>query len=133
MGARLEEVQLLINKTQPSCICLLEILLDNPKYNINRKYDLYATILPEQRSKGGEAKAVRKDISHRRLDIRTTIQASHSSGNPTYGEKQENIMFSLPSPPKHSKRGRHKGAPRLAFNTNILTGRLKRTQYSMGQ
>ena len=50
-------------------------MLDNPKYNIDRKYDLYAKILPGQRSKDGAAIAVRKDIPHRRQNIRTTIQA----------------------------------------------------------
>ena len=33
LRARHKEVRLLINKIQPSCICLQEIMLDNPEYN----------------------------------------------------------------------------------------------------
>ena len=90
LRARLEEVWLLINKMQPSCICLQEIMLDNPKYNIDRKY--------WQRSKGEAAIAVRKDIPHRRLNIRTIIQAVALEIQPM--EKSKRPLFSIYLPPQ---------------------------------
>ena len=49
-------------------------MLENVKYNLGRKYDFYATITPGQRSKGGTAVKIRKEIAHKRPNIRTTFQ-----------------------------------------------------------
>ena len=45
------------------------------KYNLGREYKFYATIPPGQRSKGGTAVAIIKEIAHKRLNIKTTLQA----------------------------------------------------------
>ena len=50
-------------------------MLENVKYNLGRKYEFYATIPPGQRSKGGAAVAIKKEIAHKRPNIRTTLQA----------------------------------------------------------
>ena len=75
LRARHEEVWLLINNIQPSCIYLQEIMLNNNNYSIERRYKLYVSIPLRQRSKGGVAIAIKKEISHKRLNIRTTLQA----------------------------------------------------------
>ena len=41
--ARHEEVQLLMNRHQYSCIYLQVVMLENNKYNLGRKYKFYAT------------------------------------------------------------------------------------------
>ena len=61
--ARHEEVELLMNKSQPSCICLQEVMPENVKYNLVKEYKFYAIILPVQRSKGGTAIAIKKGNS----------------------------------------------------------------------
>ena len=60
MIARHEEVRLLMNRHQPSCICLQEVMLENDKYNLRREYKFYATNPLGQRSKGGTALQLRK-------------------------------------------------------------------------
>ena len=49
-------------------------MLENYKYNLGREYEFFATTSPGWRSKGGTAGAIKKDITHKRLNIRTTIQ-----------------------------------------------------------
>ena len=49
-------------------------MLENDKYNLGREYKFYATPSPRQRSKKGTAVAIKKEITHRRLNIRTTNQ-----------------------------------------------------------
>ena len=71
---RQEEIWLLMNRNQPSCICLQEVILENDKYNLERLYKFYATTPPGRRSKGGTAVAIKKDITQKRLNIRKTIQ-----------------------------------------------------------
>ena len=41
---------------------------------MGREYKFYATTPPSQRSKGGTAVAIKKKITQKRLNIRTTIQ-----------------------------------------------------------
>ena len=43
LRARQDEVQLLMNNIQPSCICLEEVVLENIKYILVRKYEFYST------------------------------------------------------------------------------------------
>ena len=38
LKARHKEVQLLMNRFQPSCMCLQEVMLENVKYNLGREY-----------------------------------------------------------------------------------------------
>ena len=49
-------------------------MLGNVKYNLGKEYNFYATISPGQRSKGVTAVAIKKEIAHKRLIIRTTLQ-----------------------------------------------------------
>ena len=49
--ARHKEVWLLLNRFQPSCIYLHEIMLENVKYNLGREYEFYTIIPLGQRSK----------------------------------------------------------------------------------
>ena len=72
--ARHKEIRLLMIKFQPSCICLQKVMLENVMYNLERKYNFYATISPGQTIKWGTAVAIRKEIAHKRLNIRTTLQ-----------------------------------------------------------
>ena len=55
LGARHEEVQVLMNKIQPNCICLKELMLENNEYSIGREYKGFATIPPDQRNKESTA------------------------------------------------------------------------------
>ena len=48
-------------------------MLESNKYSLGREYEFVATP-PGQRSKGGTAVAIKKDITHKRLSGRTTIQ-----------------------------------------------------------
>ena len=52
-------------------------MLENVKYNLGREYNFYATFPPAQRSKEGTAVAIRKEITHKILNIRTII---HTGG-----------------------------------------------------
>ena len=54
-----EEVRLLMNKFQPSCICLQEIILEKVKNNLGREYKFYAIIPLDQKSKGRVAIAIK--------------------------------------------------------------------------
>ena len=49
-------------------------MIDNPKYNQERKCEFYTTDSPGQRSKGGAAIAIKKEIIRRRPNIRTILQ-----------------------------------------------------------
>ena len=49
-------------------------MLENDKYSLGRENKFYATTPLGQRSKGGTAVAIKKDITHKRLNIITTIQ-----------------------------------------------------------
>ena len=75
LKVRHEDIRLLMNRLQLSYIFLKEVVLKNVKYNLGREYNFYATVLPGQRSKGGTAVAIRIEIPHKRLNIRTTLQA----------------------------------------------------------
>ena len=70
---RHKEVRLLMNRFQLSCICLQEVILENVKYNLGREYDFYATSTLGQRSKGGTAVAIKKEMTHTRRIIKTTL------------------------------------------------------------
>ena len=64
----------MMNRHHPSCVCLQEVMLENNNYNLGREYEFYAAVPLGLRSKGGTAIAVRKDIHHNRLNLRTTLQ-----------------------------------------------------------
>ena len=55
----------MINRHHPSCVCLQEVMLE---------YEFHAAVPLRLRSKRGTAIAVRKDINHNRLNLRTTLQ-----------------------------------------------------------
>ena len=67
-----EEVRLLMNRRQPSCVCLQKLMLENNKYNLGREYQLHAAVPLGLRSKGGTAIAIRKDITHKQ-NLKTTL------------------------------------------------------------
>ena len=48
-------------------------MLQNVKYNPRREYELYAIIPLGQRSKGGTAIAIKQEIAHKILKIRTIL------------------------------------------------------------
>ena len=50
-------------------------MLENVKYNLGSEYEFYATIPLGHRSKGGTTVAIKKEIAHKRLNIRKTHQA----------------------------------------------------------
>ena len=52
-------------------------MLEKDKYNLEREYKFYATTPLGQRSKGGTTVAIKKKITHKRLNIRTTIQVGN--------------------------------------------------------
>ena len=52
---RHEDVRLLMNRHQPSCICLQEVMLENNEYNLGQEYKFHETIPLGRRSKGGIA------------------------------------------------------------------------------
>ena len=91
----------------------------------HRQKILYATIPTGQKSKGRAAIAVRKDIPHSRLNIKTTIQAVALEIQPM--GKSKITLCSIYLPPRHNKRGRHEGASKSASNTNNFAGRLEHT------
>ena len=49
-------------------------MLENVKYNLGRVYKFYEKIPPDQKSKGGTAVAIKKEIAQKRLNIRATLQ-----------------------------------------------------------
>ena len=49
-------------------------MLENINYNLGREYEFYAAVPLGLRSKGGTAIAVRKDIHHNKINLRTTLQ-----------------------------------------------------------
>ena len=49
-------------------------MLQNSNYNFGREYEFHSAVPLRLRSKGGTAIAVRKDINHNRLNLRTTLQ-----------------------------------------------------------
>ena len=72
LRARHEEFRLLMNRHQPSC--LQEVMLKNNNYNLGREYEFHAAVHLGLRSKGGTTIAVRKDINHNKLNLKTTLQ-----------------------------------------------------------
>ena len=50
-----------MNKKQPSCIYLREILLENTNCNLGIEYEFYATVPPGQRRKGKTAIRIKKE------------------------------------------------------------------------
>ena len=61
----------------------------NTKYHLEIEYKFYATVCRSQRSNGGTAIAMKKDIPHKRLIIRTILLSSSAGGLP--GKKKNNI------------------------------------------
>ena len=55
---KLDMKKYLINKNRPSCICLQEVMTDNSKYNLGRKYKFM-----QQSLQAKEAKVGRKQIN----------------------------------------------------------------------
>ena len=49
-------------------------MLENNNYNLGREYEFHAAVPLGLRSKRGTIIAVRKDITHNRLNLRTTLQ-----------------------------------------------------------
>ena len=121
-----------MNRFQPSCICLQEILLKNVKYNIGREYKLYAIISLGQRSKGGTTVAVKKEIAHKILNTRTTLQTVSSSGGLNGSEKKKDNMINISPSNRPSDRGRYEKSPGTAPSTYYTAGRLQSTQSIMG-
>ena len=111
-----------MNRFQPSCICLQEILLKNVKYNIGREYKLYAIISLGQRSKGGTTVAVKKEIAHKILNTRTTLQTVSSSGGLNGSEKKKDNMINISPSNRPSDRGRYEKSPGTAPSTYDLLG-----------
>ena len=54
LGARHEEVRLLMNNIKPSYICLEEILCENVKYSLERQCEFYATVPLGQEARTGQ-------------------------------------------------------------------------------
>ena len=59
LRARHEEVRLLMNRFQSSCICLQEVMLENVEFNLVREYGFYETFHPGQRDKRGAPIAIK--------------------------------------------------------------------------
>ena len=72
-------------------------MLENVKYNRGRECELYAIIPLGQRSKGETEVAIKKGMAHKRLNIRTALQASSSGG--LHGkENKKNNMLNISTP-----------------------------------
>ena len=50
-------------------------MLEKIECNLGREYKFYAIIPPGQRSEGGTALAIKKEIVHKKINIRTALQA----------------------------------------------------------
>ena len=96
LRARHEEVRLLMNRHHPSCVCLQEVMLENNNYNLGREYEFHAAVPLGRRSKGGTAIAVRKDINHNRLNLRTTLQVVALENCLVEREKRTLCSINLP-------------------------------------
>ena len=136
LRARNEKVQLF----QPFCICLQEVMLENVKYNLGGEYKFYATIPLGQRSKGRTAVAIKKEVAHKRLNIRTTLQVVameiYMAG------KINRIICSIYLPPldqstepKHNRRStqlpsqNHTASSKETHSKNILRDREDQQQH----
>lgn len=71
-----EELQDLLRDTDPDVVCLQELKLQANNYKMNSKYDSYLTIPPGANfSKGGVLIGIKTSFPHKRIPIRTTLQA----------------------------------------------------------
>ena len=70
------EAKFLMNRSQPFCICLQELMLEKVKYNLEGEYKFYVIIPLIQRSKGGTAIAIKKEIEYQKLKYKN----GHSGG-----------------------------------------------------
>ena len=95
--ARHEEVELLMNKSQPSCICLQEVMPENVKYNLVKEYKFYAIILPVQRSKGGTAIAIKKGNSTQKTK-HMNGPSDGGSGTLHDSERKNDNMLNISTP-----------------------------------
>ena len=128
LRARHKEVQLLMNRHQPSCLCLQEVMLENDKYRPRREYKFYATIPSGQRSKGGTAVDINKEITHKRVNIRTTI----SEGLPGRKGKEVNMLYIF-TPNRPGDGGGNERSPGEAPSTYDPAGRFQCTQSTTGK
>ena len=69
-------------------------MLENVKYNLERKYEFYAMIPPSQRSKEGTAIAIKKEIAHKSFNIKTALQVVALEVYMKGKEKKDNMLNS---------------------------------------
>ena len=98
-----------MNKKQPSCIYLREILLENTNCNLGIEYEFYATTPLGQRSKGETAVAIKKENTQE-----TKYKNNHPGGSsgslPDRKEKEDSMLYTI-IPNRPGDRGRHKISP----------------------
>ena len=104
-------------------LCLLEVILENVKYNLGREYKFYTTIYLGERSKGGTAVAIKNKIAHKRLNIRTVLHAVALEVNMTRKGKRTICLIYLP-PNRPSYRRRYERFPGAVPSTYDTAVRL---------
>ena len=80
-----------MNRFQPFSICLQEVMLENVKHNLGRKYELYATIPSCQRSKGWAAVEINKRNSTQKTKYNNNPPGGSSVGLPGGKKKNDNM------------------------------------------
>ena len=94
-----------MNKKQPSCIYLREILLENTNCNLGIEYEFYATTPLGQRSKGETAVAIKKE------NTQETKYKNHYPGGSSGGlpdrKGKEDSMFYISTTNRPGDRGRN--------------------------
>ena len=81
-----------MNRFQPFCICLQEVMLENVKYNLGREYEFYATI-PMQR----KAVVAIKNKQHKKTKHKNNPPVSRS-GSLHDSEKKKDNMLNISTP-----------------------------------
>ena len=88
---------------------------------------MYATIPSGQRSKGGATVAIKKEISHKRLNIRTTLQVVALEVYMTEKRKKDNIL-NISTPHRPTDRETYEKSPGATPSTYDIAGRYQCTQ-----
>ena len=74
--AHMEDLKLLIAENNPEYICLQETKQNEQQYQIDKNYKTYNEIaMGDHSNKGGISIAIKKNIPHEKINLRTTLHA----------------------------------------------------------
>ena len=92
LKARHEEVQLLMNRHQPSCTCLQEVMLENSKYSLEREYEFSATTPWVRETREGLQLKLKKNNTQE-TKHKNNHPCANSGGLPDRKGKEESMLY----------------------------------------